>query len=69
MKFKFITDYIDEMCRDKYGHTNWAFEHTMSAGDLLVKKAKKQVLNVIPTIVIFKDEGGDDEQNTQNKRN
>tara|TARA_R100001082_G_scaffold99364_1_gene68039 strand:+ start:4725 stop:4895 length:171 start_codon:yes stop_codon:yes gene_type:complete len=55
MKFKFITDYIDEMCRDKYGHTKWAFEHTMSAKELSLAKRKKQVLNVIPTIVIFKD--------------
>ena len=61
MKFKFITDYIDEMCRDKYGHTKWAFEHTMSAKELSLAKRKKKVLNVIPTIVIFKDKGGDDE--------
>ena len=66
MRHKFITDYIDEMCEDKYGHTNWAFEDTMSAKELSLAKRKKQVLNEIPAIVIFKDEGGDDEEQTQN---
>jgi|10_taG_2_1085330.scaffolds.fasta_scaffold139966_2 hypothetical protein len=31
---KDITEYIDDYCRDKYGHTNWAYLDTTGIGNI-----------------------------------
>jgi hypothetical protein len=28
------TEYIDELCRDNYGHTNWAFADSLTEEEL-----------------------------------
>ena len=29
-----LTEYIDELCRDNYGHTNWAFADSLTEEEL-----------------------------------
>jgi hypothetical protein len=52
--YKFITDYIDEICKHKYGHTNWAFEHMLTKEKVKELEKAKEIVNIIPTIVMFK---------------
>ena len=50
-----ITEQIDDICDNKYGHTNWAFADTLSEKEL--QEIKDKELGVkLPSIVFYYEE-------------
>lgn len=50
-----ITEQIDNICREEYGHTNWAFTDTLSEKEL--EEIKNKDIGIkLPSIVFYYDE-------------
>ena len=47
-----ITEQIDDICREEYGHTTWAFTNTLSEKELEEIKNKNTGI-ILPSIVFY----------------
>ena len=58
---KDATEYLDEYCRDNYGHTNWGYTSTYSKEELNDNDIAEYELGGL--VVIWKDDYEEEEWN------
>lgn len=58
---KDMTEYIDDYCRDNYGHSNWGYEDTFSPEEIKDFTEKDMIAERNDGIIFFKEDVDDDE--------
>lgn len=53
---RFLSDHIDDYCREKYGHSNWGYSDTYSKEDLAGAE------HTMEGTIVFWDEPSDEEE-------